>query len=41
MKMVLTARANYIQIDHGSEQETLYAHCSSTCAATDQQMRTG
>ena len=29
----------YIQIDHGSGLETLYAHCSSICVATGQQVQ--
>ena len=29
----------YIQIDHGSGLETLYAHCSSICVTTGQQVR--
>ena len=31
----------YIQIDHSSGMETLYAHCSSICVTTGQQVRTG
>ena len=31
----------YIQIDHGSGLETLYAHCSSICATTGQQVQAG
>ena len=31
----------YIQIDHGSGLETLYAHCSSICVATGQQVQAG
>ena len=31
----------YIQIDHGGGLETLYAHCSSICVTTDQQVQTG
>ena len=31
----------YIQIDHGSGLETLYAHCSSICVTTGQQVRAG
>ena len=31
----------YIQIDHGTGLETLYAHCSSICVTTDQQVQTG
>ena len=31
----------YIQIDHGGGLETLYAHCSSICVATDQQVQAG
>ena len=31
----------YIQIDHGSGLETLYAHCSSICVATGQQVQSG
>ena len=31
----------YIQIDHGGGLETLYAHCSSICATTDQQVQAG
>ena len=31
----------YIQLDHGSGLETLYAHCSSICVATDQQVQAG
>ena len=31
----------YIQIDHGSGLETLYAHCSSICVTTDQQVQAG
>ena len=29
----------YIQIDHGGGLETLYAHCSSICVATGQQVQ--
>ena len=29
----------YIQIDHGGGLETLYAHCSSICVTTDQQVQ--
>ena len=31
----------YIQIDHGGGLETLYAHCSSICVTTDQQVQDG
>ena len=31
----------YIQIDHGGGLETLYAHCSSICVITGQQVQTG
>ncbi len=31
----------YIQIDHGGGLETLYAHCSSICVTTDQQVPAG
>ena len=31
----------YIQIDHGSGLETLYAHCSSICVTTSQQVQAG
>ena len=31
----------YIQIDHGGGLETLYAHCSSICVTTGQQVRAG
>ena len=31
----------YIQIDHGGGLETLYAHCSSICVTTDQQVQAG
>ena len=31
----------YIQIDHGGVLETLYAHCSSICVTTGQQVQTG
>ena len=31
----------YIQIDHGGGLETLYAHCSSICVITDQQVQAG
>ena len=31
----------YLQIDHGSGLETLYAHCSSICVTTGQQVRAG
>ena len=31
----------YIQIDHGGELETLYAHCSSICVTTGQQVQSG
>ena len=31
----------YIQIDHGGGMETLYAHCSSICVATGQQVQAG
>ncbi len=31
----------YIQIDHGGGLETLYAHCSSICVATSQQLQAG
>lgn len=31
----------YIQIDHGGGPETLYAHCSSICVTTGQQVQTG
>ena len=31
----------YIQIDHGSGLETLYAHCSSICVNTGQQVQIG
>ena len=31
----------YIQIDHGSGLETLYAHCSSICVTTGQQVQSG
>ncbi len=30
-----------IQIDHGGGLETLYAHCSSICVTTDQQVQAG
>ena len=32
---------NYIQIDHGGGLETLYAHCSSICVTTGQQVQAG
>jgi len=31
----------YIQIDHGGGMETLYAHCSSICVTTGQQVQAG
>ena len=31
----------YIQIDHGGGLETLYAHCSSICGTTGQQVQAG
>ena len=31
----------YIQIDHGGGLETLYAHCSSVCVTTGQQVQAG
>ena len=31
----------YFQIDHGGGLETLYAHCSSICVATGQQVQAG
>ena len=31
----------YVQIDHGGGLETLYAHCSSICVATGQQVQAG
>ena len=31
----------YIQIDHGGSIETLYAHCSSICVTTGQQVQAG
>ena len=31
----------YIQIDHGSGLQTLYAHCSSICVTTGQQVQAG
>ena len=31
----------YIQIDHGGGIETLYAHCSSICVTTGQQVQAG
>ena len=31
----------YLQIDHGGGLETLYAHCSSICVTTGQQVRAG
>ena len=31
----------YIQIDHGGGLETLYAHCSSICVVTGQQVQAG
>ena len=31
----------YIQIDHGGGLETLYAHCSSVCVTTSQQVQAG
>ena len=31
----------YIQIDHGGGLETLYAHCSSICVTSGQQVQTG
>ena len=31
----------YIQIDHGGGLETLYAHCSSICVTTAQQVQAG
>ena len=31
----------YIQIDHGGCMETLYAHCSSICVTTGQQVQAG
>ena len=31
----------YIQIDHGGGLETLYAHCSSICVTTGQQLQAG
>ena len=31
----------YIQIDHGTGLETLYAHCSSICVTTGQQVQAG
>ena len=31
----------YIQIDHGGGMETLYAHCSSICVTTGQQVQSG
>ena len=42
---VWTARGGsygyYIQIDHGGGLETLYAHCSSICVTTGQQVQAG
>ena len=32
---------SYIQIDHGGGLETLYAHCSSICVTTGQQVQAG
>ena len=29
----------YVQIDHGGGLETLYAHCSSICVTTGQQVQ--
>jgi len=31
----------YIQVDHGGGLETLYAHCSSICVTTGQQVQVG
>ena len=31
----------YIQVDHGGGLQTLYAHCSSICVTTGQQVQTG
>ncbi len=31
----------YVQIDHGGRLETLYAHCSSICVTTGQQVQAG
>ena len=31
----------YVQIDHGGGLETLYAHCSSICVTTGQQLQAG
>ena len=31
----------YIQVDHGGGPETLYAHCSSICVTTGQQVQVG
>ena len=31
----------YLQIDHGGGMETLYAHCSSICVTTGQQVQAG
>ena len=31
----------YVQIDHGGGLETLYAHCSSICVTTGQQVQAG
>ena len=31
----------YVQIDHGGGLETLYAHCSSICVTTGQQVQSG
>ena len=43
--MVLTVGGGsygyYIQIDHGGGLETLYAHCSSICVTTGQQVQAG
>ena len=32
---------NYVVLDHGGGLETLYAHCSSICVTTGQQMQAG
>ena len=31
----------YVKLDHGNGLQTLYAHCSSICVATDQQVQAG